>query len=385
MSLRLVVDAGPLFPLGPGLGPTGVARWTTAALAGLGRVAPDWRIDLVAFALRPRVLPDLSWLPANASFRLIRFPGRPQRWLRTANLMPPIELLVGPADAVLGPAYVTWPARRAAELPVIHDLTHVRHPELVSAGNLRWLRTLLPRVLRRAALVLTVSETMRGEIVEHYRLAPDRVAVVPNGCDAERFAGAGPRPAGLPARYLLFVGTLEPRKNLARLLEAHRRLRETTPGAPPLVIAGGIGWRVEGLVRDLEAHTRSGDVRVLGYVEDALVPALYAHATALLLPSLYEGFGIPVLEAMAAGCPVVTARRGGLPEVGGDAAVYVDPEDPGDIARGVAQLIADDGLRRRLATAGRGRAAEFTLERSGLALRHAIETSLARRAVRGGA
>jgi len=291
---------------------------------------------------------------------------------------------VGRTDAVLGPAYVTWPAWRAAEFPVIHDLTHVLHPELVSEANLRWLAVLLPRVIRRAALVLTVTETMRREIVEYYRLASDRVAVVPNGCDMERFAAGGPLPAGLPDRYLLFVGTLEPRKNLTRVLEAHRLLREAKAEVPSLVVAGGPGWRNRDLMRELDRRSRDGDVRLLGYVEDALLPALYAGATALLLPSLYEGFGLPVLEAMAAGCPVVTARRGGLAEVGGDAVVYVDPEKTADIARGVGELIADERLRRRLQAAGHRRAHDFTLDRAGDALKRAVEEGLARHRGAGG-
>jgi glycosyltransferase involved in cell wall biosynthesis len=246
-------------------------------------------------------------------------------------------------------------SRRCAVL--IHDVAALRHPEWYGTAYARYQRLLLPLLARRARLVLTVSEFSRGEIVAELAVAPEKVAVVPNGVD-ERFSpGADPEPArrrlGLERPYVLAVGTRIARKNLGAMSAAARAA--ASAGLELVSVGSGRGYmRPEAGV----------PLRALGYVPDELLPGLYAGARALAMPSLYEGFGLPCLEAMACGTPVVAADRGALPEVCGDAALLVDPADEPALAAAVLAAATDEDLRSRLAAGGLERARRFSWARS---------------------
>jgi glycosyltransferase involved in cell wall biosynthesis len=374
-GLRVVVDANPLFPLSANLGPTGVGRWTAGAVGALARQAPDWKIDLIAFHLT-RATIDVSWMGPNVSFKLVRFSNRVHRRLMVARLVPSLERFVGPCDAMLGPAFVTWPAREAAEIPVVHDLTFVNHPEYVSRRNLWYLRLIMPRVLKRAAMVATVSDAVGHEIAHRFRVSSERLAVVPNGCDLDHFDRPGPKPPGLPSDYFLFVGTLEPRKNLEGVLHALEILKRERSEVPQLVVVGGVGWRHDALSEKLAARVRDGSAIALGYVSDDQLPAIYSSARALVFPSFYEGFGLPPLEAMAAGCPVISSQAGGLAEVVSDDALIVEPENPASIAEAMRRVLDDEGLRKDLIRRGRDRARDFSWDRAGAQLKSTIEEAV---------
>jgi glycosyltransferase involved in cell wall biosynthesis len=226
----------------------------------------------------------------------------------------------------------------------VHDLAVLRFPETVSGWNRRYSRATLPRVLAAADRVVCVSHDTARDCADLAGVRGDRLRVVPNGV-AARFGGDAPPAAEIAGDYVLFVGTPEPRKNLARLVEATRRV------GVPLVVAGGGGWGAAAAADD--AH-----VTTLGFVEDdERLHGLYARAACLAIPSLHEGFGLPALEAMASGCPVVAARAGALPEVCGDAAVLVEPTSVESIAGGLGEALA---RREELRAAGRARAAQFT-------------------------
>jgi glycosyltransferase involved in cell wall biosynthesis len=252
----------------------------------------------------------------------------------------------------------------------VHDLIPLRLPRLVPWRH-RWaVRALLGSALRRARQVIAVSEATRGELLARYRLPADRVRVVPEAA-AARFtppsagvlAEARAR-HGLEAPYVLFVGLLEPKKNLPALLDAVARLRRAGAWGPTqLVLAGAPGWGTEGLAAAAHRLGLDGTVRFLGAVADADLPALYGGALAFAFPSLWEGFGLPVLEAMASGTPVVASRRGALPEVTGGAALLVEPE-ASPLAEALGSLLADRALRERLRAAGLARAAFFSWERT---------------------
>jgi glycosyltransferase involved in cell wall biosynthesis len=236
---------------------------------------------------------------------------------------------------------------------------------------------ILGRSLRAAAALLVPSEATRRDLVDRYRIdgLEAKIEIIPEGVTP----GAPPAqlPAGLEPGFILAVGTIEPRKNYPRLLEAYRRLRrESVPvlighraGVPELVIAGRPGWAYGNTLERIKAEP---GVRYLGHVDDATLSALYESASVLAFPSLYEGFGLPLLEAMARGVPAVVGNAGALPELADGAAVLVDPGDAGSIAEGLERLLADASLREKLGAAGRQRAAGFTWERAAAKTREVL-------------
>jgi len=308
-----------------------------AQIGGVERLAREMAVRLPA--LRPeryRVLAPTAALAHRA--------GHAWEQCLLPALAASSRLLYSPANLA--------PVLHPRNAVVIHDAAALRHPEAYSPAYVAYQRRLLPRLARRARLLITVSEFSRGELVELLGVAPERVTVIPEGVD-ERFAAAVADPAiqaryGLERPYVLVVGTVSARKNLAVLERAERALRSR--GAD-LVLAGSDRGYLRGA---------SGSLRRLGYVPEPDLPSLYAGAVALAMPSRYEGFGLPCLEAMAAGVPVVAAARGALPETVGEAGLLVDPDDSKEFAAALSDVMVDAGLRAKLRDAGRRRAARFT-------------------------
>jgi glycosyltransferase involved in cell wall biosynthesis len=249
----------------------------------------------------------------------------------------------------------------------LHDAIPLAHPEWANPKH----RALKNRVMRTAArwadCIITVSQAMVPIIVEHFRIPLERISVVHNGVDDVWFE---PVPSELRAKvrsrhgvapgFFLTVGTLQPRKNIGRLLEAYRALPNSVRKQHPLVIVGRASWGVNDLIPTLRAAEAAGDVRWLDYVSDEELRALFHSAHAFVFPSLYEGFGLPVLEAFASGIPVVTSNVSSLPEVAGDAALLVDPLDIDALRDGMLRVTEDIALRARLVAAGSLRATQFT-------------------------
>lgn len=255
--------------------------------------------------------------------------------------------------------------RCVALVATIHDLIPQLFPQSVTRGHRLIRSAMLPLVMRRADRLIVDSQATARDLLERFPDAESKVRVVHLGV-ASRFAPAPPhevaalrRRLGLPSEYVLYLGTLSPRKNLDRLLEAFGLLQEREGDVPPLVVAGKPGWLWEGLIRKVDALRLRRRVIFCGFVPDEGLPALLTGATLFALPSLYEGFGLPVLEAMACGTPVVTSDRSALPEVAGDAALLVDPESPEAIADGMRRVLNDDPYRAELRRRGFDRARGF--------------------------
>jgi len=260
------------------------------------------------------------------------------------------------ADLIYSPANLA-PVASSRNVVVIHDVAALRHPEWYRPAYGRYQRAMLPLIARRARLVITVSEFSKGELIDMLDVPPEGIAVVPNGVD-ERFTPAADTAAaraalGLRQPYVLAVGTHIARKNLAVLDAAARRLAQD---GVELVHAGsGRGYmRAE----------QGGHLRELGYVEERLLPGLYAGALALAMPSLYEGFGLPCLEAMACGTPVVASNTTALPETCGPVALLVDPHDQTAFADALHRLVTEEDFREGLAIDSLARAAPYTWERT---------------------
>jgi glycosyltransferase involved in cell wall biosynthesis len=262
-------------------------------------------------------------------------------------------------DVVHAIYFLPWLTRRPSVL-TIHDIAFEIHPEFFSRTAVMRNRLLVRESARRAGRVVTVSETSRRDLIERYGLPPERVVAIPNGVSSE-FASldANRPPSADGAIRILAVGTVQPRKNLPRLVRAVDSLSRRRPIR--LRIIGPDGYQGAAI---REMASARGVVEVVGYVpQDALLDE-YRQADIFVYPSIYEGFGLPVIEAMAAGLPVVTTTGGSLPEVAGDAALLVDPLDESALADAIERLIDDEGLRRELIARGRVRAASFSWSRA---------------------
>ncbi len=292
-------------------------------------------------------------------------------WQRL-RLPVPIELFLGKLDLFHSPDFVLPPVLSGRKVLTVHDLSFLRVPECAHPVLRRYLLDVVPRSVRRADLVLADSHSTRHDVIELLAVPPERVRVVYAGVE-DRF-----RPVGEPGEldavrlqyrlerpFILGLGTLEPRKNFTGLIEAYAALRERRRLPHDLVIVGGKGWLYEPIFERVESLGLGDRVRFLGHVPDADLPALYSLAACFAYPSFYEGFGIPVLEAMACGTPVVTARTSSLPEVAGEAAVYVDPYNTESLVEGLDRALHDEALRATLREGGRERAQSFTWERAG--------------------
>ncbi len=239
----------------------------------------------------------------------------------------------------------------------VHDLTCWLLPELHTAGNVRADRSFAEHVWKKASGLIAVSENTKQDAIRMLGIAPEKIQVIYSGVSQQYFDA---KPSVSKRPYVLFIGTIEPRKNVDTLLDAWHLLRADVRSEFDLVIAGATGWSSERTVARLNSGIEG--IRYLGYVAEAELPSLTAGATAFVYPSLYEGFGFPVAQAMACGVPVVTSNNSCLPEVAGDGAIFVDARSAVETAAALERVLASPELRVRLAEAGRKRAQRYRWE-----------------------
>ena len=351
MRVALCVDA-----LAPQ--PGGIGRYTWELSKGL---AESREIDSLHYFGRGRLIAEPRLLIEGISL------PRRRRMLRPFHDWQLRHVLQ--SSVVHGPNYFL-PGSVEGGVITVHDLSVFRFPETHPLDRVRAFERLFESSMKRSAHIITDTETIRRELVETFSVRPESVTAIPLAVNAS----FRPVSAGSISRYLgewgltaqgygLCISTLEPRKKILELIRAWRRLPDGLKSAFPLVLAGGSGWENEHLHDEIEIAVAEGWLRHLGFVDEHALPALYAGAALFVYPSSYEGFGLPPLEAMASGVPVIAANRTCLPEVCGDAARYVDPDDEDSLTDSIRESLLDADWRTEAARRGLQRASQFTWRR----------------------
>ncbi|MCU0519132.1 MAG: glycosyltransferase family 4 protein [Anaerolineae bacterium] len=281
----------------------------------------------------------------------------------------PFNRLVPGATLFHATEHLLMPLKGTPTVMTVHDLIFRQLPEHHKPLNRWYLNGTMPLYCRRASAIIAVSEATRRDLISAYGLPPEKITVIyeaaashfqPQSEDAQNRAR---QTYGLPERYILYVGTIEPRKNLERLLQAWAPLYQAR-ACPPLVIVGKRGWLSDGFFAALQVCPAREGVILTGYVQDVDLPSIYSGATVFVFPSLYEGFGLPPLEAMACGAPVICSDASSLPEVVGDAGMLVDPLDVDALQQALGRLSADAELQQTLRAQGLVRSADFSWQRA---------------------
>jgi glycosyltransferase involved in cell wall biosynthesis len=361
-SLAVALDATPL--LGR---PTGVGAFCAGALGGLAARAD---LDVSAFAISwRRRMGIVAQVPSGVSTRQRPMPDRPLRVAWAHCRLPPVEWFIGPQQVVHGTNFVVPPTRRAARVVTVHDLTVVRFPEMCDRATLEY-PSLIRRAVADGAWVHTDSEFVAGEVIDHFGVDPGRVRAVPlgipglGGVPVSARPGVGP---GIPlpdgtSRYVVAIGTVEPRKDYPSLVEAFTSVSRAHPEVA-LVIVGADGWGADRLADAIRSSPVGDRILRPGYLDDDALGVTLGSAAALAYPSVYEGFGFPPLQAMAAGVPVVATSVGSIPEVVGDGALLVGGGDSQALAEGLIHVLDGGADVDALVARGRRRAAEFSWSR----------------------
>ncbi len=347
----------------------GIGRYTRELIRALVVEEPGFSYKL--FSARPPAgLPVADSLPVAPHVAHHPAPVD-ERWLYRAwyrlRLPLPVQCITGPIDLFHSPDFVLPPV--SGSIPTIltvHDLSFVHYPETFPPALVAYLNRVVPWSVGRAGHILADSQSTKRDLQAVWGVEADKITVLLSGV-SERFHPVTDAAAlqavreryGLDRPFVLAVGTVQPRKNYEMLVRAFRPVAQQLPHA--LVIAGGKGWLDEGLTQEIARQGLGDRVRLTGFVDDADLPALYSAADLLAFSSLYEGFGLPLLEAMACGTPVLSSDASSLPEVAGDgAAVLLSPHDATAWTAAILELLGDEAARQRLIAAGRAQSARFT-------------------------
>ncbi|MDQ5845168.1 MAG: glycosyltransferase family 4 protein [Acidobacteriota bacterium] len=363
--MRIGIDGIPL-----AAAKTGVGHYTFELARHLAIVAPADQFELVSpFPFVSSVADEASQLPSNLRFVRAKVSPLRKHWW-TIGL--PLYAKQVSYDLFHGTNYNVPLWNRRPTVVTIHDLSLFLHPETHENHLVRRARLRLPTMTRTATRIITPSESIRREVCQHLGVSADKVVTIPEAA-RPTFKRKSPsetlatrRRLRIEDQFILFVGTIEPRKNLITLLRAFDEIMRSTSLRPQLVIAGKEGWLSDDLFAYLH-QTAVDRVRFTGYIADDELAALYSSCSVFVYPSLYEGFGLPPLEAMACGAPVVTSRIPSLVETVGDAARLVDPMDVNGLAQAIVKVLQDPGERLSLSAAGQLRATHFTWEKAAAA------------------
>ncbi len=364
--MRIGIDARPLL-----VSRTGIGRYVAELVRALGALGAGGDLLLYGDSWRPiQDAERVAEIVAQSGARLCRrhLPGRLARLL--GRFGRGVDLRLGGVDVFHHTDLVFPPVARARTVVTVQDVVFDIDPSFHEPGFRRAVAPRLRAALEKASAVIVPSKETREQVAARYAVPAEKLHLVPHGAEHVLAPGAAAASeveellecAKVARPYILSVGTIEPRKNHVRLLAAFERLTSALPHT--LVLAGGFGWLCAEARARIAALSRTGRVVHFADLEDRFLPGLYQRADFTVYPSRYEGFGLPVLESMALGVPVVTTRGGALPEVGGDAAVYAGAEDEAALAEAMLRVAESAELRQRLAAAGKEQAAAFSWRRS---------------------
>jgi len=354
--------------------PSGVGQYTKRLLEAMTKLAPKNEYSVFGFHFFTKKALPREWVKhPSLKYRYVRWlPGRGYNQLFKKGIRIPINLLLRQKpDITFFPNFVRWPLTgKGKSVIVIHDIAFEYFPQYIGAKNLIYLKKQVPRSLREADHIVAVSEYTKQDIMKHYGVSPAKISVVHPAIDHSDYyprdhktVAAARTTYKLPEQYILFVSTLEPRKNIIGLLDAYALLPQKLQQDFPLIFVGGKGWADTDLLARFEKY-KNLPIRRLGYVPDEDMAAVYSGASLFVYPSFYEGFGMPVVEAMACGVPVITSNVSSLPEVVGDGAKLVDPKSTPSITKAMIEILENKTLQADLRAKGLAEAKKFTWETS---------------------
>ena len=351
---------------------TGVGVYTEKLLEKLLHVAVDHQLKLGAFAwgFSDPIIREIyqKYRSEKVSIRIYRGLASLLRWFWYRLNLPKVETMYGSMDVYHSPNFIAPAVKKVPIVITVHDLAFVKFPSRFPVPHNY--RTYISTSVKRSSKIIAVSASTKQDLIELFDLPEEKTEVIYQGLDTERFK---PLPTsavknflsdrGLPEKYFIFVGTLEPRKNLVTLLKAFCDIKTQKKDPHKLLVVGEKGWHYRDIFQMVASLEISREVIFLGYVPEEELPYLYNGADLLLYPSLYEGFGFPILEAMACGTPVITSNISSLPEVAGKAAVLVDPMDEKGLKLAIESLISDKNTYVRYQELGFARVKKFSWER----------------------
>ncbi len=351
---------------------SGVGWFTHGMVRGLQQyLGPQDRLSLLTHPQEPMDIADLLKNTQTLDKPIDWLPSRAYHTLKFRNLIPPVDLIYGKGVYIF-PNFIRWPLANSPSVIVVHDLSMFDCPEYSSPANLAFMTKHLPNSVKKADMIVAVSHYSKKTLCDHFAIDPKKVVVAHLAAEptlyyqrTEDEISAVKAKYGIFGKYMFFVSTLEPRKNVEGIIAAYRMLPAKIRHEVSLVLVGGRGWRDDDIRNAITEARLAGDKVVLpGYIATEDLPALYSGAESFLFPSHYEGFGLPILEAMRCGTPVITANNSSLPEAAGDAALYVDADNHEQISQKMQELLANPELRAKFIRAGFKQTEKFTWEKS---------------------
>jgi glycosyltransferase involved in cell wall biosynthesis len=385
--LKIVIDATPVVPR-----PSGVGFYTANLISALDGLQEDHNFQL-GVVYQPGLK---KWLQGDLNFPkplkqyshqyCLPLPVRISDLLLATSFQPALsyfEKYFGFPDILHGTNYSVYPCRKSLKVMNIYDLTFIKYPDYTDSVVKKYTET-VKRCLKWTNLVLTISESSKKDIINYLKVEPEKVYVIPL---ASRYYANYLSPEiileldkqikyDFSKPYLLFVSTIEPRKNITAIISAFNYLKQKYKIEHQLILIGKKGWSYEPIFAAIENSPWSSEIHHLNYLSDELVALFYLRADVFVYPSHYEGFGLPVLEAMTLGTPVVTSNTSSIPEVAGDAAILIDPNDSMQLAEAILKVISDRQLRQELIKKGKERAKLFSWERTAKETLNAYRTIL---------